>query len=274
MASRDSDVVVTVTNLAGSQLEIRLAVDDSVQCLRGRVADEWGVLPGQVALFSGQQRLPPKDRASDWGSGPFTALLRLKASMTAVSGSREGGLRCWDLETGLCSMALQEEGASVNCMASDFSAMRLVTGSDDGLLRLWDLESGENLQELRGHSDCVMSVAADFNVMKAVSGSDDGTLIYWDLRESRCLQELIVAKGRRFVASVCCVDADFTGMKAISGSADNFVRRLSCKPQRAHSQAASDYDAHLMYITHDSWQFLIAACSTRNEHSCSYAQQL
>ena len=63
----------------------------------------------------------------------------------AVSGSDDGTLRVWDLETGETLRTLEGHSDRVNAVVV-VDGRRAVSGSDDGTLRVWDLETGENLR--------------------------------------------------------------------------------------------------------------------------------
>src|SRR5581483_2319926 len=75
----------------------------------------------------------------------------------AVSGSDNGTLRVWDLESGQTFQAL-ERTSGVTAVAV-LDGRRVVSGSSDGTLRVWDLASGQTLQILRVHTGRVNAVA-------------------------------------------------------------------------------------------------------------------
>lgn len=65
-----------------------------------------------------------------------------------VSGSTDGTIRFWALETGECVKVLQHN-SSVEVIALSPSDRILVSGSHDGTIKIWDAESGECLRTLR-----------------------------------------------------------------------------------------------------------------------------
>jgi WD40 repeat protein len=74
----------------------------------------------------------------------------------AVSGSEDGTLRLWDLETGASLRTLAGHTGGVSAVLAD--GRRALSGSWDNTLRLWDLETGESLRTIKGHTDGVNDV--------------------------------------------------------------------------------------------------------------------
>ncbi len=134
----------------------------------------------------------------------------------AVSGSNDGTLRVWDLESGETLRTLEGHAAGVTVVAV-VDGRRAVSGSNDGTLRVWDLKSGETLRTLQGHANEVTAVAV-VDSRRAVSGSNDGTLRVWDLESGETLRTL---QGHtHWVTAVVMVD----GRHAVSGSIDRTLR--------------------------------------------------
>ena len=131
----------------------------------------------------------------------------------AVSGSCDGTLRVWDLDTGACLRVLEGHSDLVNSVAVCPDGRRVVSGSRDKALRVWDLDTGACLRVLEGHSDFVNSVAVCPDGRRVVSGSLDKTLRVWDLGTGACLR---VLEGSFGVVTSVAVCPD--GRRAISGS--------------------------------------------------------
>ena len=87
----------------------------------------------------------------------------------ALSGSGDGALRLWDLESG-DSRVLEGHTAGVWALAV-LPDGRAVSGSGDGTRRLWDLESGDS-RVLEGHTAGVWALAV-LPDGRALSGSAD-----------------------------------------------------------------------------------------------------
>jgi len=137
-------------------------------------------------------------------------------SRRVVSGSQDGTVRVWDLETGetLRTLKVHEYWFVVVAVVD---SRRAVSSSDYGALRLWDLETGETLRTLRGHSDEISAVAV-VDGHRAVSGSQDRTLRVWNLETGETLLRL---EGHsKNISALAVVD----GRRVISGSSDRTLR--------------------------------------------------
>lgn len=126
-----------------------------------------------------------------------------------VSGSDDGKLRLWDVESGATLRILvgHEEVKAVAMIGSD----RVVSASVDGALRVWDLKSGETLFTIEAHAESVDTVTV-VESARAISASEDGTLRVWDLETGRILHALehecdsvrgvAVAEGGRVISAL------------------------------------------------------------------------
>lgn len=133
-----------------------------------------------------------------------------------VSGSHDGSLRVWDIDSGACLRTLKGHKSLVSCVAA-LPGGRCISGSFDNTLRVWDIESGAYLKILKGHSNLVECMAVLSNG-RCVSGSKDNTLRVWDIESGKCLRTL---EGHS--ASVFCVAALPNG-RIVSGSYDGTLR--------------------------------------------------
>jgi hypothetical protein len=137
----------------------------------------------------------------------------------AVSGSTDGTLRIWDLESGQTLRTLEGYGNSVVAVAITSDGRRDLSGSDDGTLRLWNLENGQILCTLEGHTGGVIAVAVTCDRLRAVSAATDGTLRLWDLETGQTLRAL---KGHGAWVNAIAVTPD--GRRAVSVSNDLTLR--------------------------------------------------
>ncbi|RSH85891.1 uncharacterized protein EHS24_004076 [Apiotrichum porosum] len=92
-----------------------------------------------------------------------------------VSGSLDGTVRLWDVDTGRETNTLF--GHIEGVWAVDMDALRLASGSHDRTIKVWDRESGNCVQTLVGHRGAVTSLQLSDDMI--VSGSDDGDIMVW-----------------------------------------------------------------------------------------------
>lgn len=137
----------------------------------------------------------------------------------AVSGSRDGTVKVWDLETGAEERTLVGHTGWVEAVAVRADGRSAVSGSADGTVRVWDLETGAEKHTLAGHAGGVRAVAMTANGRRAVSGADDGAVKVWDLETGT--EERTLAGHAGWILAVA-LTAD--GRRALSGSSDRAVK--------------------------------------------------
>lgn len=137
----------------------------------------------------------------------------------AVSGSRDGTLRVWDIVGGE-EIARFAEHADAVCSV-DFSpaGRRVASGSRDETVRVWDLDDGVEIAQLEGHTHWVKSVAFGPEGRRVASGSRDDTLRVWDITRGH---EVTSIDGHS--DSVHSVDFGPEGEYLASGSSDTSAR--------------------------------------------------
>ncbi len=104
-----------------------------------------------------------------------------------VSGSSDGRIRMWDVESGEALQTLEGHSSEVNAVAV-LDSYCVVSGSSDRTLRVWDVESGRALQILKNSSQ--VNAVAVLNSHRVVSSSIDGRLRVWDLESGQLLEVL------------------------------------------------------------------------------------
>jgi small GTP-binding protein len=139
--------------------------------------------------------------------------------LRVLSGSVDGTVRLWDVESGCCLRVLEGHSNGVFSVAWSGDDHRAVSGSADKTVRLWDVEDGRCLRVLAGFDGTVMSVAWCGDGRRVLCGSDDSAVRLWDVERGECLQ---VLKGHS--GSVWSVTWSNDGRLALSGSTDNTVR--------------------------------------------------
>ncbi len=131
----------------------------------------------------------------------------------ALSGSDDGTVKVWDLESGQLLRSLEGHIDGVNAVAVTPDGRYALSGSDDRTVKVWDLESGQLLRSLEGHTGAVNAVAVTPDGRYALSGSWDRTVKVWDLESGQLLRSL---EGHTRVVTAVAVTPD--GRYALSGS--------------------------------------------------------
>ena len=117
----------------------------------------------------------------------------------AISGSLDGDLRVWNLESGECLKTLKGHTDEVWSVSITPDGRWAVSGSKDTTVRFWDLESGECLRILEGHQGIVTCVDITPEGERAVSGGDDCDVRMWNLLNGECIG---IHEHKRWVCSV------------------------------------------------------------------------
>lgn len=138
----------------------------------------------------------------------------------AVSGSADGTLRVWDLDSGMCQQTLEAHSGKVMTMTVTADGRHAVfAGLLDPTLRVWNLESSNRARAMEGHSLHVAALAAIPDARRIVSCSQDRSLILWDVSSGVHLKTL---KGHRYAVSAVAALPD--ARRIISTSLDSTLR--------------------------------------------------
>ncbi len=108
---------------------------------------------------------------------------------TALSGSGDGTLILWNVETGEVIRRFEGHTGGVNSVAFSPDGQTALSGSDDATLILWDISTalntsvakGEEIRRFKGHTGGVNAIAFSPDGQTALSGSDDSALILWNV---------------------------------------------------------------------------------------------
>jgi WD40 repeat protein/serine/threonine protein kinase len=137
----------------------------------------------------------------------------------AISGSWDGTLRVWDLETGRSVRTLEGHTDWINAVAVTPDANWALSASADRTLRVWDLENGQLVRTLTGHTDRVNAVVITPDGQCAISASADRTLRVWDLKSGQTVRTL---EGHLDMVNAVTVTPD--GRTVVSASSGRTLR--------------------------------------------------
>lgn len=167
---------------------------DSKRCLSGSPTGdliEWDISQlqqpefGQNAYHDNAFRLYPSRKLK--GHTHNVTCLEFD-DFQILSGSMEGTIRAWDLESGITlsvfgqTLYVPESSQQVSCLHFDEHA--LTAGYGDGTIKFLDLRSGLCVKELSAGApvSCIT-----FNDKLFVSGSKNGSIQVWDVRTGSVL---------------------------------------------------------------------------------------
>ncbi|ETO35227.1 hypothetical protein RFI_01846, partial [Reticulomyxa filosa] len=121
---------------------------------------------------------------------------------TICSGSGDGAIRLWDIETTKQFNVFKGHTNYVNSVkyGPDGLVNTILSGSDESV-RLWDIRSGQQIQVFKEHTDYVYAVEYSPLIIKnsignssvICSGSWDNTIRFWDIRSNK--NQLYIIKG-------------------------------------------------------------------------------
>ncbi|HEU4561594.1 MAG TPA: NB-ARC domain-containing protein [Longimicrobium sp.] len=146
----------------------------------------------------------------------------------AVSGSYDGTVKVWDLETGLEERTLSGHVHVVEAVAVTPDGRRAVSSSADGTLKVWDLETGTEERTLRCDPDgpddpdderVGGAVAVTADGLRLVSGSAYGTVKVWNLETGA---EELTFSG--YAGQILALAVTPDGRRAVSGSCDGTLK--------------------------------------------------
>ena len=99
-----------------------------------------------------------------------------------ATGSRDGDVRLWDVQTGSAKGVPLLHRAAVNSVAFSPSGKLLASGSDDRTILLWDVETQQQMtRPLEGHAEAVSSVVFSPDGLQLASIARNGSIMFSDL---------------------------------------------------------------------------------------------
>jgi WD40 repeat protein len=101
--------------------------------------------------------------------------------LSLASGSADGMIYLWDIETKQPIYPLQGHGQAVNALAFNPTGDLLASGSADKMIKLWNPQTGESVKTFVGHTLGVTALAFSPKGDILASASQDRTVKLWDL---------------------------------------------------------------------------------------------
>eukprot|EP00456_Euglypha_rotunda_P041835 TRINITY_DN3253_c1_g1_i1.p1 TRINITY_DN3253_c1_g1~~TRINITY_DN3253_c1_g1_i1.p1 ORF type:complete len:380 (-),score=7.14 TRINITY_DN3253_c1_g1_i1:115-1254(-) len=130
-----------------------------------------------------------------------------------ISGSYDGFLRLWNIETGQCEHIFQGHTAGISSVSAHDT---FLSCGSDRTVREWDSRTAGCIIVRKGHTSTVNSVVA--NSFFIASASDDLSIRIWD----RSSQSTCVYSSEQHTDSVRCLS--LYGKRLVSGSWDHTIR--------------------------------------------------
>jgi WD40 repeat protein len=93
------------------------------------------------------------------GSNPLHAVCFSPDSMYVISGSYNGSIDLWDVNTGNKLRTFKGHSEPVLSLAFSHTGTQIISGSLDSTVRLWNAKTGSQLKQLKGHLGPVNSVS-------------------------------------------------------------------------------------------------------------------
>ena len=116
-------------------------------------------------------------------------------STTLASGSADGKIRLWELETGRMQFSLPAAQGWILALAFSPDRKILASGGSDTLVQLWDVDSRRLLSTLTGHTDSVNALAFSIDGDILASGGRDAHVRLWDVGAGSLMSPLPARDG-------------------------------------------------------------------------------
>jgi WD40 repeat protein len=121
-----------------------------------------------------------------------TALVLTPDGKKLISGSWDGTVRVWDVETGKADPILESHKSKIYSVAVSRDGKRAASGGGNGEVYLWDLESNSELAHLEGHDEEteINGIAYTPDGKRVVTASADGEIRIWEVPSGKDLGKI------------------------------------------------------------------------------------
>ncbi|MFW7382198.1 MAG: WD40 repeat domain-containing protein [Oligoflexus sp.] len=177
-----------------------------------------------------------------------------------ISGSTDGAIRVWDIETGKLLSTLVGHPSSISALDLSPDDSYLISGSYDRSIIIWDMKKEEKLRQICCFGDSIR-LAISPDKKKIVSSSWDGEIKIWDL-EGNLKKVISRATDPNFHTDVImAIDISPDGTKFATGSWDNSVRVWDLETGEFIFKTSTDHsdDIFSLVITPDGEKVISAS---------------
>lgn len=213
-----------------------------------KVQRKWKLWRNKLRQKSSNKSRVPKDQLISvltGHKGPVWSVAVSPDLQWAASGSVDGKVKVWDLQSGECRATLKGHSkhfsVQIACVAITGDGKRILSASHDTTLRIWDAETNRELANFEVHEGSVHSVVAFQNKNHALSGGSDKVIRLWDIDT---LSWLDTFEGQiPGIEAICSIAVNSNGTYALSGHPSGKIRIWEIRSGRlatdiqAHSQA-------------------------------------
>jgi WD40 repeat protein len=121
-----------------------------------------------------------------------TSLVLTPDGKKLISGSWDGTVRVWDVDTGKADPILESHKSKIYSVAVSRDGKRAASGGGNGEVYLWDLESNAELAHLEGHDEEseVNGIAFTPDGKRVVTAASDGDIRIWDAANGKDLGKI------------------------------------------------------------------------------------
>ncbi|XP_065301006.1 protein qui-1-like isoform X1 [Dermacentor albipictus] len=121
----------------------------------------------------------PKSKKVDLHKDPVSCVALSRDGSVAVTGSRNGQLKVWQMSTGEAHTNLDGHTAAITCLAFAPNGLFVVSGSEDNTLRVWGLTLGLVVSTFKEHQSKIVSVFVTSDSRRVLSVDAQGMHRLW-----------------------------------------------------------------------------------------------
>src|SRR6266446_1604426 len=103
---------------------------------------------------------------------------------------KQGSLLVWDVESGECILAHEEQVEGISAMAWGASEDELISGDSKGKLSWWDIPSGKCVRVCEAHQGKIQSLKRSPDGCWLASCGDDGAIRLWNVSDGEHVQTM------------------------------------------------------------------------------------